>query len=297
MVRDNSLSSKVLDVFVYTVMIVTLVVTLYPVLHVIASSFSGRIANETGQVTIFPVDFTVEPYQMLWQAGTVPNAFVNSVQYTFVGVIINMLVTTTFAYALSRKHLPLRGFYTMVAIIPMYFSGGLVPTFMLVTNLGLTNTMWALVLPVAMSITNFIIMRTFFQNLPAELEESAKLDGANDFVIFTQIILPLSKAVLYTIGLFYTVTHWNSWFNAMIYLRDSNMFPLQLILRQIVILAEDIREAAISGDFTNVAFIGGVNVIGIRFATLCVAIVPMLLIYPFVQRHFIKGVMIGSLKG
>ena len=297
MVRDNSLSSKLLDVFVYIVMIFVLVVTLYPVLHVVASSFSGRIANETAQVTIFPVDFTTEAYRMLWAAGTVPNAFVNSVQYTTVGVIINMLVTTAFAYALSRKHLPLRGIYTTFAIIPMYFSGGLIPTFMLVRNLGLLNSMWALVLPSAMSITNFIIMRTFFQGLPAELEESAKLDGANDFVIFVRIVLPLSKAVLYTIGLFYTVTHWNSWFPAMIYLRDSDMFPLQLILRQIVILAEDIREAAISGDFSNVAFIGGVNVIAIRFATLCIAILPMLLIYPFVQRHFIKGVMIGSLKG
>jgi len=279
-------------------MFVVLIITLYPVLHIFASSLSGRIANETGAVTIFPIDFTVEAYQMIWNAGTVPNAFLNSVQYTAVGVTINMLVTTSFAYALSRKHLPLRGLYTIIAIIPMYFSGGLVPTFMLVNNLGLTNSMWALVLPSAMSITNFIIMRTFFQNLPAELEESAKLDGANDFTIFVRIVLPLSKAVLYTIGLFYTVAHWNSWFPAMIYLRDSDLFPLQLVLRQVVILAEDIREAAISGDFAaGEAFIAGVNVIAIRYAILCVAILPMLLIYPFVQRHFIKGVMIGSLKG
>jgi len=140
-------------------------------------------------------------------------------------------------------------------------------------------------------------MRTFFQNLPAELEESARLDGANDLTIFFRIILPLSKAVLYTIGLFYAVGHWNSWFPAMIYLRDPDMFPLQLILRQIVVLAGDIRDAAMTGELHAVGFLGQINVIAIRYAVVCIAIVPMLIIYPFVQRHFIKGVMIGSLKG
>lgn len=208
-----------------------------------------------------------------------------------------MLVTTTFAYSLSRKHLPLRKFYTFFAIFTMYFSGGMVPAFMLVRNLGLMESMWALVLPPAMSITNMIIMRTFFQNLPAELEESATLDGANDFTIFIKIILPLSKAVLYTIGLFYAVGHWNSWFSAMIYLRDPAMHPLQLVLRQLVVLAGDIRDAAYTGEFVDIAFMGTINVIAIRFAVVVIAIIPMLIIYPLVQRHFIKGVMIGSLKG
>ena len=140
-------------------------------------------------------------------------------------------------------------------------------------------------------------MRTFFMNIPMEIQESAFMDGANDLVIFAKIILPLSKPVLYTIGLFYTVGHWNSWFNALIYLRDPEKFPLQLILRQIVVMAGEVREAAMTGDLHQAAFIGQLNVIGIRYATLCVAIFPMLIIYPFIQKHFVKGVMIGSLKG
>jgi len=297
MVRDKSISSKMLDVFVYFIMAFVFVTTIYPVLHVVSSSLSGRIANEAGLVTFFPRDFTVEAYTMLWRARTVPNAFINSIRYTAVGVTIQMFITTTFAYALSRRHLPLRKFYTFFAIFTMYFSGGMVPAFMLVRNLGLMDTMWALVLPPAMGVTNMIIMRTFFMNLPAELEESAKLDGANDLSIFVRIILPLSKAVLYTVGLFYAVGHWNSWFSAMIYLRNPDMFPLQLILRQLVVLAGDIRDAAYTGEFVDLAFMGTINVIAIRFAVVVVAIVPMLIIYPFVQRHFIKGVMIGSLKG
>ena len=297
MVRDNSVASRLLDVFVYFIMLFVFVITLYPVLHVLASSLSGRIPNEAGLVTIFPREFTIEAYVMLWRARTVPNAFLNSIQYTAVGVTIQMLVTTMFAYALSRRNLPLRKFYTFFAIFTMYFSGGMVPSFMLVRNLGLMDTMWALVLPPAMGITNMIIMRTFFMNLPAELEESAKLDGANDLTIFVRIVLPLSKAVLYTIGLFYTVGHWNSWFSAMIYLRNPDMFPLQLILRQLVVLAGDVRDAAYTGEFVDIAFMGTINVIAIRFAVVIVAIIPMLVIYPLVQRHFIKGVMIGSLKG
>ena len=298
MVRDNSLSSKLLDVFVYFVMILVLVITIYPVLHVVASSFSGRIANEAGRVTFFPRDFTVEPYVQIWRGGTVPRAFLNSIRYTTVGVLIQMFVTTTFAFALSHKHLPLRGAYTLFAIFTMYFSGGMIATFILVNNqLGLGNSMWALVLPPAMGIGNFIIMRTFFQNLPAELQESARLDGAGDITIFVRIVLPLSKAVLYTIGLFYMVGHWNSWFSAMIYLRDPDLFPLQLVLRHIVVLARDVRDMIDVGDMAAIGYMAHFNVIGIRYATVVVAIVPMLVIYPFIQRHFVKGVMIGSLKG
>ncbi len=297
MIRDNSLSSRLLDVIVYIVMIFVLVVTLYPVLNVLASSFSGRLANESGIVTIFPVDFNLDSYNMIFASGTVPNAFKNSVIYTTVGTAVNLLLTGSFAYALSRKHLPLRGLYTTIAIIPMYFSGGLVPSFLLVRDLGLYNSMWALILPGAISITNMIIMRTFFQSIPVELEESASLDGANDLIIFVKIILPLSKAIIFTIGLYYAVSHWNSWFSAMIYFKDNDKYPLQMILRQIVIMTNDIKEAAISGDFTTLAFIGTVNVTGVKYATLFISIFPMLIIYPFIQKYFMKGVMIGSLKG
>lgn len=297
MIKDNSLSSKILDVVVHITMIFMLVVTLYPVLNVMAASFSSTNANDRGIMGILPVEFTLDNYLMVLRRGTVPRAFVNSVIYTTVGTAINLLLTTSFAYALSRKHLALRNLYMTVAIIPMYFSGGLIPTFLLVKNLGLYNSMWALILPGAINITNFIIMRTFFQSIPKELEESASLDGANDFIILYKIILPLSKAAIFTIGLYYAVGHWNSWFNAMIYLNDAEKYPLQMILRELVIAASSLRDAADSGDFNTAADIVNINVKGIKYATLFISMVPMLIIYPFIQKHFVKGVMVGSLKG
>lgn len=297
MIRDKSLSSKILDVVVHVTMLIMLIVTLYPVLNVMAASFSSTNANDRGIMGILPVEFTLDNYLMVLRRGTVPRAFVNSVIYTTVGTAINLLLTTSFAYALSRKHLALRNLYMTVAIIPMYFSGGLIPTFLLVKNLGLYNSMWALILPGAINITNFIIMRTFFQSIPKELEESASLDGANDFVILYKIILPLSKAAIFTIGLYYAVGHWNSWFSAMIYLNDAGKYPLQMILRELVIAASSLRDAADSGDFNTAADIVNINVKGIKYATLFISIVPMLIIYPFIQKHFVKGVMVGSLKG
>lgn len=297
MIKDNSLSSKILDVVVHITMIFMLVVTLYPVLNVMAASFSSTNANDRGIMGILPVEFTLDNYLMVLRRGTVPRAFVNSVIYTTVGTAVNLLLTTSFAYALSRKHLALRNLYMTVAIIPMYFSGGLIPTFLLVKNLGLYNSMWALILPGAINITNFIIMRTFFQSIPKELEESASLDGANDFIILYKIILPLSKAAIFTIGLYYAVGHWNSWFNAMIYLNDAEKYPLQMILRELVIAASSLRDAADSGDFNTAADIVNINVKGIKYATLFISMVPMLIIYPFIQKHFVKGVMVGSLKG
>lgn len=297
MIRDNTFSSKMLDLLVHIVMFIMLIITLYPVLNVAASSFSSTAANDSGLVTIFPVEFTLDSYKMIFQRGRVPDSFVNSVVYTTIGTAINLLLTGSFAYALSRPHMALRNIYMTIAIIPMYFSGGLIPTFLLVRNLGLYNSMWALILPGAINITNFIIMRTFFQNIPKELEESAALDGANDFVIFIKIILPLSKAIIFTIGLYYAVAHWNSWFSAMIYLKDSSKYPLQMILRELVINTESMRDAAASGDFNTAADLVNMNVQGIKYATLFVSMVPMLLIYPFIQKYFMKGVMMGSLKG
>lgn len=297
MIRDNSMSSKVLDVIVAVTMIFVTIVTLYPVLNVFASSFSSASANDRGAVTIFPVEFSLHAYKMIFNSGTVPKSFLNSVIYTSVGTAINLLLTGAYAYALSRRHLPLKGFYTTVAIIPMYFSGGLIPTFLVVKNLGLYNTMWALILPGAISITNMIIMRTFFQNIPVELEESAALDGATDLTIFFKIILPLSKAVVFTIALYYAVAHWNSWFSAMIYFKDASKYPLQMILRQAVIQGQSLLEMAASDEFNSTADIASINVTGIKYATLFISMFPMLLIYPFIQKYFMQGVMMGSLKG
>ena len=298
MIADRSLSSKIMDVIVYTTMIVVLVTTLYPVLYVVSASLSSASANDRGLVTIFPVDFNIDAYIGIFSMPTLTRAFTNSVIITASGTAINMFFTTTYAYALSRKKLALRGFYTVVAMIPMYFSGGLIPSFLLITRtLHLYNSWWALILPGAISTTNMIIMRSFFVSLPTELEESAYLDGANDIVIFYKIILPLSKAVLFTIGLYYLVGHWNSWFNAMIYLDDDNKMPLQYMLRQIVLLSANLEQAALDGEVVTGSSLYFTNYVAVKYATLVFSMIPMLMIYPFIQKYFVKGVMIGSIKG
>lgn len=298
MIADRSLSSKIMDVIVYTTMIVVLVTTLYPVLYVVSASLSSASANDRGLVTIFPVEFNIDAYIGIFSMPTLTRAFTNSVIITASGTAINMFFTTTYAYALSRKKLALRGFYTVVAMIPMYFSGGLIPSFLLITRtLHLYNSWWALILPGAISTTNMIIMRSFFVSLPAELEESAYLDGANDIVIFYKIILPLSKAVLFTIGLYYLVGHWNSWFNAMIYLDDDNKMPLQYMLRQIVLLSANLEQAALDGEVVTGSSLYFTNYVAVKYATLVFSMIPMLMIYPFIQKYFVKGVMIGSIKG
>lgn len=298
MITEKSISSKVLDLIIHSTMFVILVTTLYPVLHVFSASLSSQKAYDKGLVTIFPVEFNISAYKMIFNAGMVPHTFMNSVIYTSVGTIVNLVLTGSLAYALSRKRLELRGVYTGLIVFSMYFSGGLIPMFLLVSGLGLYNSMWALILPGAINTTNLIIMRTFFQSIPIELEESAFIDGANDFTIFTKIVLPLSKAAIMTIGLYYAVAHWNSWFSSMMYLKDTDKYPLQMTLRQLIIMSQSMQEAASSSDTSLVTTLGGLeNLSGIKYATLFVSIFPMLLIYPFVQRYFIKGVMIGSLKG
>jgi putative aldouronate transport system permease protein len=297
MVKDNSLSSKILDIIVFTIMTIMVVITLYPILNVVASSLSSAAANNRAAVTFYPIEFTLEPYKMIFESGTVPKALMNSLFYTATAVVVNLLMTGSLAYALSRKQLYLRNFYTWLIIITMYVSGGMIPSFILVTKLGLYNSFWALILPGAIGTSNLIIMRTFFQNIPKELEESAYIDGANDFQIFWQIVLPLSKAAIFTIGLYYAVGMWNSWFSALMYLKDNSKYPLPMILRQIVINSQSMQDVASSTDISNINENGVVNLIGVKFATLTISIIPMLIIYPFVQKHFTKGVMIGSLKG
>lgn len=291
MVKDNSLSGRVFGAVVHVVMIAVVLVTLLPVIHVIAISFSDKYAIARGEVGLWPVNFSWASYIAIFKSGNVPRSFVNAVYYTVLGTTINMVMTTMMAYPLSRTYLTFRKFYNVLVLITMFFSGGLIPTFLVVKSLGMYDTVWAIVLPGAISTWNMIIMRTFFMALPAELEESAQLDGANDFTIFTKIVLPLSKASLATIGLFYAVGHWNSWFNAMIYFKSSKSYPLQTILRSIVINTE------ISDEIQVDEVVDSISSEGIKYSTLVVSMVPMMAIYPFIQKYFVKGVMIGSLKG
>jgi len=297
--KDNSCSSIILDAIIHSSLVFLLIVTLFPVLHIASVSLSSSSAFAKGIVGFYPREFTFAAYKMIWEAGKVSNGLLNSILYTAAGTFVNLVMTATMAYPLSKKALPLRGFYTMVVLITMFFSGGMIPNFLLVRSLGFYNTLWAMILPGAISTWNLIIMRTFFQSIPNELEESAFIDGANDIQVLVRIILPLSKAATATLGLFYAVGHWNSWFPALMYLKDNDKYPLQLILRSIVIQGQVAQELAQQGDLSALEAmgIGATTAESIKYATLFVSMLPMLLIYPFIQKYFVKGVMIGSLKG
>lgn len=285
-----------MDVVCYLVTILVILVTLYPVLHLMALSFSGSEAVSKNQVTIWPRGFNLRAYEQILSTGTLLRSFWNSVVYTAVGTAINMFFTATMAYALSKERLPYRPFFTKLVLFTMYFSGGMVPTFLLVHSLGMYNTIWALVLPSAISTYNLIVLRSFYAAMPLDLEEAAFLDGASDLDVFFRIVLPLSKAGLATIALFYLVGHWNSYYSAMIYLKTAEKYPLQLILRSIVIEGQMASELAAAGQ-ADAAEMMRVSTNSIKYATLFLSIVPMMCIYPFIQKYFVKGVMIGSLKG
>jgi len=285
----------VLDVVVNGVLLLFCLVTLLPVLHILAVSLSGADAFFAGEVGILPVDFTGLAYRILFRNGRLVRSFFNSILYTTVGTAVNMLLTTTLAYALSKRRLLFRSIYTNMVIITMFFSGGLIATFLLVRALGLVNSMWALVLPMAVSPFYLVIMRTFFRTIPDEIEESAFMDGANDIQVFWKLAIPLSTASLATVSLFYIVFHWNDWFQAFIYLNRVEQFPLQLMLRQLVI-ANQVEQEMMQAS-TMMDNIRSTSDESLKYATLFVSIVPMMLIYPFVQKYFVKGMMIGSLKG
>ncbi|BDF47823.1 carbohydrate ABC transporter permease [Eisenbergiella sp.] len=289
---------QTMDVICYIIVAVVIVITLYPVLHLMALSLSSSSAVSKNLVSIWPREFTLQAYRKILATGTLVKSFKNSLIYTALGTVINMLLTSTMAYALSKARLPLRSFFTKLVLLTMYFSGGIIPTFLLINSLGMYDSVWALVMPSAISTYNLIVLRSFYAAMPLELEEAAYLDGASDLGIFFRIVLPLSKAGLATISLFYLVGHWNSYYSAMIYLKTAEKYPLQLVLRSIVIEGQMANELAAAGQAAAAeAMTGQVSVNSIKYATLFISIVPMMIIYPFIQKYFVKGVMIGSLKG
>ena len=288
MLKDRSLSSKVFDFLLFAMCAVVLVSIIAPVLNIFAVSFSSYDAFARGDVSFWPVEFSLDAYKAIIRDGKVLQGLKYSVLYTALGTLINVILTILTAYPLSRPEMPFRKTISMFFAFTMFFSGGTIPTFLLVQKLGLYNTIWAMVIPNAMQVYNRIIMRTFFQSIPFELTEAARLDGANDFKILWDVILPLSKASIATIALFYAVMHWNSWFQASIYFSSSDKAPLQLVLRNMVINAETLVK---SGEASN---LGSTS---INYATLFISMLPMMALYPFIQKYFVKGVMVGSVKG
>ena len=298
MVKDNSLSSKILDIVIYVSLILLMIITLYPIIYIFSVSVSSTTAYESGRVVFLPVEFNLEAYKVILKAGTIPRSFVNSVIYTLLYTVVSLFMTTTMAYPLSRSkdRVAFKGFFSKIVIFTMFFNAGIIPNYLVVKGLGLMDSMWALILPSAISTYNLVVMRSFFEGIPDDLEEAAFIDGANEITIFWKIMLPLSKAALATVGLFYGVYMWNSWFNAMLYLQSDTKFPLQLIIRQIIMQNQMAAELAAMGD-TSMLTYQTTNSVSLKYATLFLSILPMLAVYPFIQKYFVKGVMVGSVKG
>jgi len=290
----SSIGSIVFDILNYCLMLLLCIIMLYPVLYVVFASFSNpdKFVAHTG-VLLAPVGFTLKAYENVLSNPYIISGYKNTIIIVVVGVSINLFMTALGAYTLSRPKLEFRRPIMLIIMFTMYFSGGMIPAYFNVQELGLMDTIWALILPGAISTMNLIIMRTSFESIPASLEESARIDGANEFIILWRIIIPLSRAVFAVMALYYGVGHWNSWFSASIYIKDRSRYPLQLILREI--LVKDQATEMMSTSDVNDQFINLRETI--KYATIVVATVPILCVYPFIQKYFTKGVMIGAIKG
>ena len=291
----KSTASWVFDICNIIFLSLLSLITLYPLWHVAMASISSPTVYmyHSGPI-LWPLgNINFASYQKVFENPMIPLGYRNTIIYVIVGTSINMVMTTLCAYVLSRKDIMLRNAMMYIIMFTMYFSGGMIPTFLLIKDLKMTDKIWALVLPGAISTYNMIILRTSFASIPPSLEESANLDGANDMVILWKIILPLAKPTLAVILLYYGVAHWNSWFSAMIYLNTREKYPLQLILREILIANSVDAAGAQGGQVDDTIPISET----IKYATIMVATVPILLVYPFLQKYFVKGVMIGAVKG
>ena len=277
-----------------SILVVITVAILLPLIFIVSASFSSSEAVIAGRVSLWPVDFSLQGYQTIFEHKKVWDGFGNSLFYTVFGTIFNVFMTIIAAYPLSRDDLVGRRVITIAFIFTMLFSGGLIPTFMVVRDLGLLNTRAAMILPTGIGIFNLLITITFFRTtIPPELIEAARIDGANDFRTFGSIILPLARPIIAVLTLFYAVNHWNSYFSALIYLKDQELFPLQIVLREILI--ENSIDASMLIDIEDLVAREGLREL-LKYSLIVVASVPVLIIYPFVQRHFVKGMMIGSVK-
>ena len=282
---------KIFYIVINTIVLLITLSVVFPIMHVLAASFSSGVDVMAGRVLFWPVNFSIHGYQLVFSNNAILLGYWNTIIYTVSGTFINLVLTSFAAYALSRNNVPFMGVIMFFFVLSMMVSGGMVATFITFRNYGILDTRWVMILPGAISITNLIIMRTFFRNIPAELLEAAKIDGCSDFRYFFTILIPLSKAVIAVMVLFYAEGHWNQFFRAMMFLFSRNLAPLQIILREILIMGTMIEpdpDAAL--EIQQVFEL-------LRYCLIVVASVPIIMIYPFVQKHFIKGVMIGSIKG
>ena len=279
------------DVMLYLILTVVVLICLYPFLNVVAYSLSGNTAVLSGKVTFYPIDFQLSAYkEILLKQTQIWTAMGISVTVTVLGTLLGLVLTVAAAYALSKEKLKGRGILSGFILFTMYFSGGIIPTFLVVKGVGLYDSISALVIPSAMNVFNFIVMRTFFKELPLELEEAARIDGANDMKILFKIALPLSMPIIATIGLFYAVSYWNDYFSALLYIQTPEKLSLQLRLRQLL-FAGQINQVSMENLGTQVMSES------LKMASIVISTIPIILVYPWLQKYFVKGVMLGSVKG
>lgn len=290
----ESFGDRVFLTVVYVILVAILLVVLYPLIYVLSASLSSPLAVSSGKVWLYPVDFTLHGYAVMLGDPQIITGYANSIYYTLFGTIISVVLTVALAYPLSRPKLYGRGFIMFFITFTMIFSGGLIPTYLVVKNLNMLNTRWALIIPGAVAAFYVIIARTFFQlNIPDELAEAAELDGCSDLNFLLRVVIPLSGPIIAVLALMYAVGQWNAYFDALIYLKSPNLQPLQLVLRSILIL-----NLSTSGSVDAATMLKRRELADLlKYVVVVVGSLPVLIIYPFVQRYFVKGMLIGSIKG
>jgi putative aldouronate transport system permease protein len=291
----ESRSDQIFNFINYSILTVVLVVILYPLIYVVSASVSDGAAVISGRVVLWPVDFSLAAYAKIFEYQRIWTGYGNTIFYTVFGTLLNVFMTLIAAYPLSRRDLYGRNYFLGLFIFTMFFSGGLIPSYLLVKDLGMLNTRSALIIPQALSVWNLLITITYFRvSIPSELQEAAELDGCNDFQYFIRILLPLSTPIIAVLGLFYAISHWNQFFAALIYLSKEHLFPLQLILRDILIQSQ--IDMNMMEDLQSMAAREAMREL-LKYALIVVASVPVLMIYPFVQKYFVSGIMLGAIKG
>ncbi|MFW8052183.1 carbohydrate ABC transporter permease [Vagococcus fluvialis] len=299
LVKDTK-ADRVFMGFNYIFVILSVAIVLYPLIYIISASISDPQAVNSGEMWLFPKGVTFEGYKTILQNDSIWRGYLNTIYYTALGTTINLVVTLPAAYALSRPDFYGHKTFTSFMLVTMFVSGGLIPSYLLVKNLHMLNTVWALVLPGAVSVYNIVVTRTFFQTtIPREMEEAAIIDGCSDFKLFFKIILPLSTPIIAVMALFYGVGHWNSYFSALIYLSDKSMYPLQMVLREILVLNDmsSTPTGGMTGDMAALMYSKQQLSAIIKYGVMIVSTLPIIVVYPFLQKYFVKGMMVGSVKG
>lgn len=294
--KNTSLGSRIFDTLNILFFVILGLIMLFPLWNVIITSFVDSGEFYRRPLILWPEHINFASYKYILSGGQILHSVYITVALTVIGSVYSLLCTTLLAYPLSKKSLPGSKFMMILVIITMFFGGGLIPYYLLIRSLHLVNTFWVMFIPIGVNTWNFLVIRSFFLQFPSELEDASKIDGANDIVLFFKIVLPLSKPVLATFLLFYGVAYWNSWYNAMLFVQNQDLHPLQLVLRRMIVQNERLTQMAAQARLDNIKA-GTQFDEGIKMATVVIATVPILCVYPFLQKYFAKGIMIGSIKG